>query len=82
MPVRKFNSCSVVVKAISVSSVLSGGEISGIMGLAFPTLSKTRAVPFWNALATSYQLTAPEMSFYLERHITDVNLGETASGLV
>jgi cathepsin D len=37
------------------------------MGLAFATLAKTRATPFWEALATSNQLSSPEMAFWLAR---------------
>ncbi|KAF9474316.1 acid protease [Pholiota conissans] len=40
---------------------------SGLIGLAFATLTKTRTTPFWEALATSNQLTSPEMSFWLAR---------------
>ncbi|KAF8169784.1 aspartic peptidase domain-containing protein [Pholiota molesta] len=40
---------------------------SGLMGLAFATLARTRATPFWEALATSNQLSSPEMAFWLAR---------------
>lgn len=50
------------------------------MGLSFQGLAKTRGVPFWQALATGNQLTAPEFSFYLARHVDEINPPETSPG--
>jgi len=46
---------------------LVDAPVSGLMGLAFQSLASTEAVPFWQALIESNQLSAPEMSFWLTR---------------
>jgi len=46
---------------------LLSGTNAGIMGLAFKALANTQATPFWQALAENDQLTAPEMSFWMNR---------------
>ncbi|KAF5314253.1 hypothetical protein D9619_012012 [Psilocybe cf. subviscida] len=43
------------------------GDVSGILGFAFQGLAATKAVPFWQALINTNQLTSPEFSFYLGR---------------
>lgn len=43
------------------------GSVSGIFGLAFSAIANTKAIPFWQALATGGQLTTPEMGFWLTR---------------
>jgi len=49
------------------SQDLLTGSVSGIMGLAFDSLSSTESTPFWQALANGNQLTDPEMGFWLTR---------------
>jgi cathepsin D len=46
---------------------LLDGDVSGIMGLAFQGIAETNAVPFWQALVNSKQLTSPEFAFWLDR---------------
>ncbi|KZV75095.1 acid protease [Peniophora sp. CONT] len=41
---------------------------SGIMGLAFQSLARTGATPFWQALLNNNQLSNPEFSVYLARN--------------
>lgn len=53
------------------SSDLLSGTNAGIMGLAFKGLANTGATPFWQALANGNQLSAPEMSFWINRLIGD-----------
>jgi cathepsin D len=52
-----------------ISNSFFGGEpdVSGLMGLAFPSLAATRATPFWQALASSNQLDQSMMAFWLAR---------------
>ncbi|PPR00497.1 hypothetical protein CVT24_005520 [Panaeolus cyanescens] len=60
----------IFVDAAQPSSGLLEGSVSGLMGLAFSTIAKTGATPFWQALADDGQLSSPEMSFWLAR-VTD-----------
>jgi len=54
--------------AVSVlSSGLLAGRTSGILGLAFATLTVTRATPFWENLLNNGLLQSPDMSFWLSR---------------
>ncbi|KAJ6598213.1 acid protease [Mycena vulgaris] len=46
---------------------LIDGSVSGLIGLAFQGLAETRAVPFWQAVINSNQLSSPEMAFQLAR---------------
>ncbi|KAH9892731.1 acid protease [Cubamyces lactineus] len=59
--------------AEQMTSGLLDGDVSGIMGLAFEALASTNAVPFWQALANGGQFATPEISFWLARHLDDVN---------
>jgi cathepsin D len=55
---------------VNVDTVLSGtlkGDSSGIMGLSFQGRAQTEAMPFWQALISTNQVTSPEFSFYLNR---------------
>jgi len=45
----------------------------GIMGLGFESISAFGANPFWQNLVDQHQLAAPEMSFYLARHLDNPN---------
>ena len=48
IPDQTFASCNVV------SAGLVTGNVSGILGLGFQTISTSQAMPFWQALATNY----------------------------
>ncbi|RPD78625.1 acid protease [Lentinus tigrinus ALCF2SS1-7] len=62
---------------------LLDGDVSGIMGLAFEALASTQATPFWQALVNSNQFNSPEISFWLARHLDDVNPAvEEAGGVM
>ena len=53
---------------------------AGIMGLAFDTIANTGATPFWQTLATTNQLTTPEMSFWFTRLLDDATAQEEEFG--
>ncbi|KAF9053233.1 aspartic peptidase domain-containing protein [Panaeolus papilionaceus] len=57
----------VFVTAAQTSSGLLEGTVSGLAGLAFNTIAKTQAIPFWQALVNGAQLSSPEMSFWFAR---------------
>jgi len=50
-----------------VSQGLIGGQLSGIMGLAFQGIADDQALPFWQALINQNQLTSPEFCFAITR---------------
>ncbi|PCH35995.1 acid protease [Wolfiporia cocos MD-104 SS10] len=56
-----------------VTSGLLGGNVSGILGLAFEALASTQATPFWEALVNDKQMSSPEISFWLTRFIDDAD---------
>jgi cathepsin D len=65
---------------VSVNRATTGlldGSQSGIMGLGFQSIAQTRAVPFWQALATSNQLTQPEFGIWLNRFTNISSAGVT-----
>ncbi|KAJ7906171.1 aspartic peptidase domain-containing protein, partial [Mycena leptocephala] len=67
---------------LSVQSVARGliaGSVSGMMGLAFGTISSTKTLPFWQGLISSNQLAAPEMAIWLTRFL-DTNFQEEEPG--
>jgi hypothetical protein len=41
------------------------------MGFGFQTIAETKAVPFWQALVNSKQLTTPEFGIWLNRFTND-----------
>lgn len=55
------------------SANLLSGTNAGIMGLAFKGLANTEATPFWQTLADGNQLSAPEMSFWINRLLGQSN---------
>ncbi|KAF8893598.1 aspartic peptidase domain-containing protein [Infundibulicybe gibba] len=55
-------------------------SISGLMGLGFGRASVMDATPFWQALASSGQLAAPEMSFWFTRFSDDPLAGQDEPG--
>ncbi|KAG6810685.1 hypothetical protein H0H92_010741 [Tricholoma furcatifolium] len=69
-----------MVAANQMTSNLLESGISGIMGLAFPTIAETQATPFWDALTISGKLDNPEMSFWLARDRDDPNASNNAPG--
>ncbi|KAF8869558.1 aspartyl protease [Infundibulicybe gibba] len=54
--------------------------VSGVMGLAFNNIAKTRAMPFWQALALGRQLAKPEMGFWLTRFIDNPQASSNEPG--
>lgn len=56
-----------------MSSGLLQGQTTGILGLAFETIAASKSTPFWQTLASSNQLSAQEMSFWLTRFVNDPN---------
>ena len=48
---------------------LTNGPVSGLMGLAFQVLASTGAVPFWQAATNAKLLNSPEMSFFIARDL-------------
>ena len=50
------------------------------MGLAFQSISSSRATPFWQALATSGALDQPLMAFQLTRFTDDATANELEPG--
>ncbi|KZT10921.1 acid protease [Laetiporus sulphureus 93-53] len=63
-----------------VSSALLGGNVTGILGLAFQSLASTGAVPFWQALISNGQLSSPEFAFYLARFLDDTSAASEEPG--
>ena len=59
---------------------LLDGDVSGIMGLAFQALASTEATPFWQTLVNTNQFNSPEISFWLARHLDDVNPATEEAG--
>ncbi len=63
-----------------MSDGLLDGDVSGIMGLAFEALASTQATPFWQALVNGNQFNSPDISFWLARHLDDVNAAVEEDG--
>jgi len=59
---------------------LLDGTDAGIMGLAFDTIANTASTPFWQTLATTGQLTTPEMSFWMVRQLNNPTAPKEAFG--
>ena len=68
------------LRADQIPSYYVDREYSGIFGLAFEIIASTGAVPFWQTLADSGQLTTPEMSFWFTRFVGDQNAQEEEFG--
>lgn len=52
----------------TVSSGLLQNPVSGLLGLAFSTIASSKAVPFWQTLASAGAWDAPVMAFHLTRY--------------
>lgn len=52
----------------AVSQGLLQTPVSGLMGLAFNTIASSRAVPFWQTLATGGAWNESVMAFHLTRY--------------
>ncbi|KAJ7119369.1 aspartic peptidase domain-containing protein [Mycena crocata] len=52
-----------------VSEGLIPSPVSGILGLAFGSISVTGGTPFWQSIVTSGQATTPVVAFWLSRFI-------------
>ena len=63
-----------------MTSGVVDAPVGGLMGLAFQSLASTEAIPFWQAVTNSNQLTNPEMSFWLARNVNPVSATSLASG--
>jgi len=66
--------------ADATSSGLVDAPVSGLMGLAFQSLASTGAPPFWQALTSGNQLSAPEMSIWLGRDLNPASQTSLAPG--
>jgi cathepsin D len=67
-----------LVAATTMTSGLVTAPVSGIMGLAFESISSTKATPFWQAVTS--QFSAPEMSFWLARDTDPTSVSTLAPG--
>ncbi|THU83470.1 aspartyl protease [Dendrothele bispora CBS 962.96] len=70
----------VLLAVDQTSQDLLTGSVSGIMGLAFSSLSSTESTPFWEALANNNQLTDQEMGFWLTRFRGSQQVAEEEPG--
>ena len=61
--------------------MISNG-LSGLMGLAFASLSVLRTTPFWGALYHAGLLSEPLFSFYLERYINQPLMDSAPGGIL
>ncbi len=52
----------------AVSSDLLQSPVSGLMGLGFERIASSRAMPFWQTLASQRVLDEPLMAFHLTRY--------------
>lgn len=77
---RILTSIITVVQVDQVTRGLVDNVLSGIMGLAFDTISSTRSTPFWQALSDGGQLTTKEMSFWLNRLHNDPSATDAEFG--
>ncbi|KAI1794469.1 acid protease [Ganoderma leucocontextum] len=66
--------------ATATTSNLLSQPVSGLMGLAFQSISSSQATPLWQALATSGALDQPLMAFQLTRFTDDPNAQELEPG--
>lgn len=57
----------------TVSSGLLANPVSGLLGLAFESISSSGATPLWETLVQSGAWDSPVMSFQLTRYIDDAN---------
>ncbi|KAF9219785.1 acid protease [Gyrodon lividus] len=67
----------------SVTSTSSGflqNPVTGLIGLAWQSLSSSGAMPFWQALASSGSWDSPLMAFQLSRFINDSHAGGLEPG--
>ncbi|TDL23853.1 acid protease [Rickenella mellea] len=71
---QKFGVCD------EVSSNLLYSPVSGLMGLAFSTISSSRSTPFWEALVQNGAWDSPVMSFQLTRYIGENNANTLEPG--
>jgi len=53
----------------AVSENLLTTPVSGLLGLAFQTISASKAMPFWQTLVTNGAWDSPVMAFYLTRWV-------------
>ena len=70
----------ILLLVTDMTNGLIDGGTSGIMGLAFPRIASTRALPFWLALTNAGQFAQPEMAFWLTRFIDVPNPSDEEPG--
>jgi len=63
-----------------VEGDLISAPVSGLMGMAFQSLSSSGATPLWQTLAESNALDSPLMSFQLTRFNNDSNVEDLEQG--
>lgn len=56
-----------------VTQKLLQSPVSGLMGLAFSTLSTSRSMPFWQTLASTNAWDEPLMAFHLTRYASTMS---------
>lgn len=59
--------------AKTIKGEILSDRVHGLLGLGFQSLAKTGAVPFVQSLVNSKRLKQPIMSFYFQRHLTDLD---------
>ncbi|KAJ7588116.1 aspartic peptidase A1 [Mycena floridula] len=73
-------SAQVLALCDTVSSGLLTSPVSGLLGLAFSTISSSGATPFWENLVQSGAWDTPAMAFQLTRYIDDEQAQELEPG--
>jgi len=80
----QMNGFSVAKQVLGLCNVVSKGllqnPVSGLMGLAFRTISSSGAMPFWQVLATGNVWDSPVMSFHLTRYDNDASAASLENG--
>lgn len=66
--------------ATEVGEGLVAEQVTGIMGVAFQSISSSGAEPFWQNIIS--QFTNPEFSVFLARFDNDVNIVNPQTGFV
>ncbi|KAG6817357.1 hypothetical protein H0H93_007311, partial [Arthromyces matolae] len=70
----------VFLAVVELTSGLLDGTVSGLLGLAWPSIAATQSTPLWQALTNNNHLDSPEFSFYMTRFNDDVNANTEEPG--
>ncbi|KAG6810611.1 hypothetical protein H0H93_014854, partial [Arthromyces matolae] len=70
----------VFLAVVELTSGLLDGTVSGLLGLAWPSIAATQSTPLWQALINNNQLDSPEFSFYITRFNDVVNVNTEEPG--